>query len=257
MKKLFILIIAAMVAAGVSAAEGDAGEKKELRANFRHKIGVGVGVGVLTGRSTTDLTRYSFPSGSKTPVGESTNMDYCLMVNDNWGIGVDASGTFISGDCEYPESDQDRYEYYSNDNQRKWDVSGLTVGPVYRIIKGPWAVMFQMGFGATFYEPRAMSKEYVREHVEYNDKQGVIIHWRKSTCFAIMPKVSVMRQMSRIFGLTASIGYRQSFGDIEGQYTRITERGETLQSFRQKNFGGNSLMVQVGFCFTFGKTLPR
>lgn len=102
-----------------------------------------------------------------------------------------------------------------------------------------------------------MSKEYVREHVEYNDKQGVIIHWRKSTCFAIMPKVSVMRQMSRVFGLTASIGYRQSFGDIEGQYTRITPSGKTLQSFRQKNFGGNSLTVQVGFCFTFVKTLPR
>lgn len=141
MKKLFILIIAAMVAAGVSAADGNAGEKKELRANFRHKIGLGVGLGVLTGRSTTDLTRYSFPSSSNTPLGMTSGMDYCLMVNDNWGIGVDASGTFIYGDCEYPESNQDRYHYYSNDNQRMWDVAGLTVGPVYRIIKGPWAVM--------------------------------------------------------------------------------------------------------------------
>lgn len=46
MKKLFILIIAAMVAAGVSAADGNAGMKKELRVNFRHKIGLGVGLGL-------------------------------------------------------------------------------------------------------------------------------------------------------------------------------------------------------------------
>ncbi len=253
MKRIFTAIILAIVAPVTIAA--DLGDKQNLRANFRHQIGVGFGAGFLTGHSSSDLSRYSFPC-KNTPVGFTPSIEYRFMVDDRWGIGADFSGTFIYGDSEYPENDRNQYEYFSYDDSGSWILSGFSISPIYRVLRGKWALIFQLGVGASFYNPRYMSKDYVRQNIETDKLQGITVNWSKSTCFAITPKVSVMRQLSHIFGLTASIGYRQSFGDIEGQYKSVNTRGETLQSFRRKNFGGNSLIVQVGVCLTLGQTVP-